>query len=204
MLCGWALGCLAAPPAPPARDPLAALRARAEAARLGSIPAPPAGVRELPWRALSPPGWNPQQVLDRLGVSRLLDDDPAAPAIMAEVRRAWQLAPAVTTLGPMPVRLTGFPVMPDAASTPTRQIILAPYYGACVHSPTPAPNQMVLVTLDRPLPREMYQFPIWVTGSLTVKSAGTRHGRVAYRMVDAAWEAYPYQKHPLPAYRLPP
>lgn len=203
LLCSLALDSLAQTLPAPLRDPLAALRAQAQAARLSSIPVPPVGVREMAWSQLSPAGWNAQQTLDRLGVAQLQDDDPAAPAIMAEVRRAWQQAPAATNLGPMPVRLTGFPVMPDDASAPTREIILAPYYGACVHSPTPPPNQMVLVTLAQPLPRDRYQYPIWVTGSLSVKPTITRQGRVAYRMVDATWEAYPYQKYPMPPYQLP-
>ena len=122
---------------------------------------------------------------------------------MAEVRREWEKAPPVVGLDNTQVRLTGFPVMLDDAAGPTRKFILAPYYGACIHAPTPAPNQMVVVTLNHDLPREMYQFPIWVSGTISVRPTSTRHGRVAYQMTGAKWEPYPYQKYPRPQYQLP-
>jgi uncharacterized protein len=158
---------------------------------------------DLPWASLSPPGWRPQALLDRLGVEQLDDKDPRSTAILAEVQREWQKAPPVKAVPAARVRMTGFAVMLDDGQAPVRQILLVPYYGACIHSPPPPANQVVLVTLDSDLPRTMYQFPVWITGTLQIKPATTRHGRALYRMDDASWERYPWPRRPMPIYRLP-
>ena len=92
---------------------IAALRAHAEAMRSAAIPAPPLNVRELQWSQLSPAGWKPQEILDRLGVDKLEDKDARAPAILAEVQHEWQQAPPIGTAPEGTVRLTGFAVMLD-------------------------------------------------------------------------------------------
>ncbi len=184
-------------------DVAAALRAHSEEMRRLSVPPPAAGRRDMPWRDLSPPDWNPRAVLERLRVDTLEDGDPRAPALMAEIRRTWDRAPALRSLDRAGVRLTGFPVMLDDGTQDTHTILLAPYYGACVHAPTPAANQMVHVRLQQPLPREMYQYPIWVEGTLRVRSTTTRHGRVVYAMEQAQWKPYPFRQYPMPQYQLP-
>lgn len=177
---------------------LAGLGAARVAQASGAAAAP-----DLPWASLSPPGWRPQAVLDRLGVDQLVDEDPRSNAILAEVRREWQKAPPVASVPKGKVRMTGFPVLLDEGSEPVRAVLLVPYYGACIHSPAPPANQLVLVTLGNELPRALYQFPIWITGTLQIKPATTRHGRVLYRMDDGVWERYPWPRQPLPIYRLP-
>ncbi len=158
---------------------------------------------DLTWAQLSPPGYRAQAVLDRLGVDQLEDRDARAEAILAEVQRQWQKAPPIRRMPEGPVRMTGFPVMLTEGDKPVTQILLVPYYGACIHSPPPPANQAVLVTLDRELPRQMYQFPVWVTGTLVHAPAVTPHGRVLYRMREASWQPHPWPRQPLPVYRLP-
>ena len=182
---------------------VASLLAHAELVRQGSVPAPPAGVQDMQWQQLYPANWKPGKILDQLGVGKLQDDDPQAPSIMAKISRAWQAAPVMSKPIDGAVRLTGFAVMPKAAADASDTVILVPYYGACIHTPPPPSNQMVLVKLKQKIPTTMYQFPIWVTGKLLVKSSSTEHGRVAYRIDNATWEPYPYLKYPIPKYQLP-
>lgn len=184
-------------------DVVAALRAHAEAMRMAAFPPPPPNVRELQWSELSPRGYRPQIILDRLGVDRLTDDDAKSHSILAEVRHEWQQAPSIQLAPDGLVRVAGFAVMLDEGTAPVRKVLLVPYYGACIHSPPPPVNQEVLVTLDQPLPRNMYQFPIWITGQVKIKVGSTQHGRVLYQMSNAKWEPYPYPKYPMPMYRLP-
>lgn len=122
---------------------------------------------------------------------------------MAQISRAWQSAPVMSKAVDGPIRLTGFAVMPKAATDASDTVILVPYYGACIHTPPPPPNQMVRVKFRKQIPTSMYQFPILVTGKLQFKSGFTEHGRVAYQINNATWEPYPYLKHPMPKYQLP-
>ena len=160
------------------------------------MPPPPPGTADTQWKQLSPPGWNPGLVLERLGVAKLLDSDPRAAEIMSEVQREWQQAPAIGAAPQTRIRLTGFPVLLDDAKGPVKRVLLAPYYGACIHTPPPPANQTVLVTLDREMPRSMYQHPVWITGKLAIRPSSTRYGRVVYQITGATWEPYPYQEIP--------
>lgn len=185
----------------PQQDPMARIRARVEAARLLRALPPPPGVRDVQWKQLSPPGWSPAKIAQRQGVAGLADDEPGAAAIKDEIRSEWDRAPTVPQPDDSPVRLTGYPVMLTEDSAAARTIILAPYYGACIRSPSPPANQMVLVSLKRPLPKNMEQRPIWIVGKMVTLATSTPYGKVAYLMLDAQWEAYPIQKYPMPQYQ---
>ena len=175
-------------------------RERVEAARRLSVPKPPAGVRELQWHALSPPGWDPGKFLKQLNIANLQDSDPRAAQAAAQIRAEWDSAPAVTFTDDAPVRLTGFPVMLDPGEGLSKTILLVPYYGACVHRPAPPANQMVLVVLKSGLPRNMASQPIWITGRIYPLRVPTVHGKVAYSMPEATWTKYPQEKYPMPQY----
>jgi len=184
----------------PAQNAVENMRARVEAARLLSIPKPPPGVRDLRWNELSPPGWNPGSFLRELDVGKLGDSDPRAVQAMKEVRREWDAAPAVTFTDDKPVRLTGFPILLDPGQGLSRAILLVPYYGACIHRPSPPANQMVMVVLKQGLPRNLDGLPIWVLGRIYAARTSTQYGKVAYTVMDGSWIKYPYDKYPMPQY----
>jgi hypothetical protein len=184
----------------PAQNAVENMRARVEAARLLSIPKPPPGVRDLRWNELSPPGWNPGRFLHELDISKLGDSDPRAAQAMEKVRQEWDAAPAVTFTDDRPVRLTGFPIMLDPGQGLSRAILLVPYYGACIHKPSPPANQMVMVVLKNGLPRNMDGLPIWVLGRIYAARNSTQYGKVAYTITEGSWIKYPYDKYPMPQY----
>ena len=51
------------------------------------------------------------------------------------------------------------------------EFLLVPYFGACIHSPPPPPNQIVFVTAEKALDIGQMWDPIWVLGTLRT----TRH-----------------------------
>ena len=181
-------------------DPMAHWRAQIEDARRKSVPAPPRGVREMHWNSLSPAGWNPGQILQRLGVRDLSDGDPAAKQVEAEIQREWDQAPTVPLTQDTPVRMTGYPILLSDGDGLVRTILLVPYRGACIHRPSPPANQMVMVTFKSGIPRNMDTTAIWVTGKIYPLAAPTQYGRVAYTMLEAQWQKYPIEKYPLPQY----
>ena len=177
-------------------------RSVAESARRGTPPPPPPGVVDLAWRNLSPPGYNPARTLLRLEVGKL-DEHQAHPAVMAQIRREWDLAPTVEPPAGKYVRMAAFAVPLDDGKGPVHTAILSPFDGFDIQAPMPPANQLMLVRFDRALSRKETRYPIWVTGKVSLQPVVTRLARVAYRMSDAKWEAYPYQKYELPPYQWP-
>ena len=181
-------------------DPMARWRAQIEDARRKTIPPPPKGVRDLHWNELSPPGWNPGLILERLGVRKMSDGQPGARAVEAEIQREWDQAPPVPVDGMVTVRMTGYPIMLTPGDGLVRTILLVPYMGACIHKPSPPANQMVMVSFKPGLPRNLDTSALWITGKLHNLPSSTPYGRVAYTMTDASWQRYPVERYPLPQY----
>jgi hypothetical protein len=91
------------------------------------------------------------------------------------------------------VRLPGFvvPLEIDVRGRVT-QLLLVPYYGACIHVPPPPPNQIVLVTLAQPLELGSMDTAYWVTGRIQVATSRTRLASSSYAVAGATTAEYRY------------
>ncbi|MEM6850871.1 MAG: DUF3299 domain-containing protein [Pseudomonadota bacterium] len=89
------------------------------------------------------------------------------------------------------VRVPGF-VTPFeySASGKIKEFLLVPYFGACIHTPPPPPNQMVYVTAKKALPLGDQWRPIWATGVLRAKRYDSELGGSAYTLEIEAWEIF--------------
>ncbi|MEJ2603327.1 MAG: DUF3299 domain-containing protein [Gammaproteobacteria bacterium] len=76
----------------------------------------------------------------------------------------------VRSLDGRTVRLPGFivPLESDEGGL-ISEILLVPYFGACIHVPPPPPNQLVYVTLEEPFDLVSLQQPYWIEGTLHVE-----------------------------------
>lgn len=72
------------------------------------------------------------------------------------------------------------------------EFLLVPYFGACVHTPPPPPNQIVYVTLQEPIVVERMWDPVWVTGVLSADRHMNELGNAAYTLSLIAHEPYEY------------
>lgn len=96
--------------------------------------------------------------------------------------RTGTVPPAITQLTGRPVRIPGFIVPLEDLQDKAKEFLLVPYYGACVHTPPPPPNQMVFVELVGG-PRSLTLFdPVWVEGELHVERVNSPYGAVSYTM----------------------
>lgn len=91
------------------------------------------------------------------------------------------------------VRLPGFivPLEIDAEGRVT-ELFLVPFFGACIHVPPPAPNQIVYVILAEPLELGSMADAYWITGRMRATNRKTRLGASAYEMTDARTERYEF------------
>lgn len=89
------------------------------------------------------------------------------------------------------VRLPGF-VLPFeyVASGEISEFLLVPYFGACIHSPPPPPNQIVYVTAEKPMALGEQWNPIWAVGTLRTTNHYNDLGNAAYTLEIQGWETY--------------
>jgi len=79
------------------------------------------------------------------------------------------------------VRIPGYIVPLDLASRGSvREFLLVPYFGACIHTPPPPPNQIVYVTAAIPLKDADIWEPYWVQGLMRTETVETETGDAAY------------------------
>jgi hypothetical protein len=89
------------------------------------------------------------------------------------------------------VRLPGFVVPLDFShGSEYREFLLVPYFGACIHTPPPPPNQIVYVAADPAVTVENIWEPVWVVGHLHTQRKDTDTGNTAYTLELARLEAY--------------
>jgi len=147
-----------------------------------------AEVLQLEWKELLPPGERDK--------ASLAPPAPLHDYLMGEGGPAASQPPGTsvnTQLDGRTVRLPGFvvPLEIDVRGRVT-QLLLVPYYGACIHVPPPPPNQIVLVTLAQPLELGSMDTAYWVTGRIQVATSRTRLASSSYAVAGATTAEYRY------------
>lgn len=150
----------------------------------------PGGYSLLSWEDLVPKGWDPMKGLQAPGLAAINDGDPAAADMMRRLREAWDNAPAETRLDGTAIKLPGYLVPLDESRTGLTEFLLVPYFGACIHTPPPPANQIVLVQPSQPLQGYHAMDTVWVSGRLRAARQGSPMGTAAYRLEAALVERY--------------
>lgn len=159
--------------------------------RAGAASSPlPDGVRELAWSELMPPGWDPRHPsasaaatrLDAQALASLADDDPTARQMMAELQDAFANAPVRPELDGQRVRLRGYVVPLGVGWGGTDEFLLVPYYGACIHSPPPPPNQIVHVKAPAKIAGVRSMSVVTVTGRIQAQATSSVLATSGYRL----------------------
>ena len=148
------------------------------AAHAQPLPKPgPGGYTELRWDNLVPKGWDPMKGLRDKGVSNpgaLIDSDPKTEALMSEMRQAWDNAPTEPSLDGTRVKLPGYLVPLEENAAGHTEFLLVPYFGACIDTPPPPANQIVLVVPAKPVAGVHSMDTVWVSGTIkTVRANST-------------------------------
>ena len=135
--------------------------------------------KEIEWDALMPEGWKKKVILELTRMRRygsLMDGDPRADEAYAKLKKVWDAAPPTKTYLGKQIRIPGYAVPLDAERMQSSEFLLVPYFGACVHSPPPPANQIILVKPPKGS-KVRTMDAIWVNGTLlegkTNSDAGT-------------------------------
>jgi hypothetical protein len=99
----------------------------------------------------------------------------------------------VDDLDGMKIRLPGYIVPLDfSADAEHREFLLVPYFGACLHTPPPPPNQIVFVSAEPPAKIPNIYDPVWLEGTLTTGRFDTDMGNSAYELSLSKLEPYEF------------
>lgn len=186
----------------------AALAAQAETT--SATPDPAITEDDAPLRATPPPPGPNLPDPDENGIITINWDDLlpegemerieelyAASAVMTQMDHFGGQMPQIGTFNVEPaligqtVRMPGYILPLDyQPGGDITEFLLVPYFGACVHTPPPPPNQIVYVTSEEPVRVERLWAAVWVTGVMTADRHMNDLGDAAYTMQLIGHEPY--------------
>ena len=147
-----------------------------------AIPAIGSAYKEVEWDELMPEGWRKKVILELTRMRRygsLTDGDPRADEAYARLKKTWDAAPPTKTYIGKPIRIAGYVVPLDAERMQSSEFLLVPYFGACVHSPPPPANQIILIKPPKGS-RFRTMDAIWVEGILAEGKTSSEVGTSTY------------------------
>jgi len=158
------------------------------------------GYNLIDWNDLMPEPWVKEMTKEMAAVgklSNLQDGSDEANKAMAVMRKKFDEAPIVKSQLNKKVRLPGYVVPLDAERSEKREFLLVPYFGACIHTPPPPANQIVLIrptaqSKIKKLPESMDI--VWVEGEIKEGRVATSQGVSGY-LLEAVSVA-PYEVKP--------
>ena len=119
------------------------------------------------------------------GADGLRQQDKDLPAVMYSAK-------TVAALDGKAIRLGGYPVPLESDEKGNSTLFfLVPYPGACIHVPPPPPNQLVLVTTEKPYEDDGLFAPVTVTGMFGTAQTSTQLADIGYAL--SADKVEPYQ-----------
>lgn len=151
--------------------------------------APAAGYEDIGWETLLPDGWSVEKMLESLNLSALEDNDPRAKELLTKIRQMWDAAPANAKLDKKRVRIPGFVVPLDGEREKTREFLLVPYFGACIHAPAPPANQVIHVKVKAGTTAKLSP-AAWISGTLRTVRSDTQMGVSGYELTVDSVEPY--------------
>ena len=157
--------------------------------------------KTIDWNDLMPDPWVKEMSKDMAAMSKLSylqDSSDEATKAMSAIRKKLDEAPIVKTQLNKKVRIPGYAVPLDADRSDKREFLLVPYFGACIHTPPPPANQIVLVrptaqSKIKKMPESMDV--LWVEGELKEGRVSTGQGVSGY-LLEAVSVA-PYETKPV-------
>lgn len=141
------------------------VQSQAATAAPAAAPAPAAPVQEAEWYALQPRDWEPARTFNE-DVASLSDNDPRAVEALARLQQAWANAPVEPGMDGARIRIGGYIIPLDTDYGAVSELLLVPYFGACIHAPPPPANQVIHVFLPEPRRDLRMMDPVHVSGTL--------------------------------------
>jgi len=134
---------------------------------------------DVMWDDLQPPRSGPLRPPPDPHEPKMSLPDPSNPLGAANPANA-----TVSALNGKRVRIPAYVVPLDGDNDSLSEMLLVPYFGACIHVPPPPPNQIIYINSDSALDiskLDLYD-PVWATGVLKTEALEHELADVGYRM----------------------
>jgi hypothetical protein len=146
----------------------------------------------LIWEELVPSDWDPGKIFQELQLDTMADDDPRADEAVKKFTEMWNQAPINPKISGRSIKIPGFLVPLDFESRQIEEFFLVPYFGACIHSPPPPPNQIIYVKAQNPAKGLEAMDVVWVSGTITAERYSSEDlGQAGYSL--SAEDVEPYR-----------
>ena len=91
------------------------------------------------------------------------------------------------------IKMPGFIIPIELSTAGVTSFVLVPYVGACIHTPSPPPNQLVFVTSNTPWPSDDLWEAVWVTGKMQHQLQSTDVAETGYALTADEMEVYVWE-----------
>ena len=141
-----------------------------------------ARAREIKWEDLLPAGLPYSEIIGEGEVDEVNDTwnpiyDANATKLNADLDGAY-------------IKMPGFIIPFDVSAAGVTHFMLVPYVGACLHTPPPPANQLVMVQTETPWPGDRLWDAVWVTGLMRTQLQSTKLGQTGYALTAEEMEIY--------------
>jgi len=138
--------------------------------------------REIMWEDLLPPGLPYSEIIGQGELDEVNDTwnpiyDANAIKLNEDLDGAY-------------IKMPGFIIPFDASAQGVTDFMLVPYLGACIHTPPPPANQLVMVSATQPWPGDQLWDPVWVTGVIRTQLQSSDFGQTGYSITADTMEVY--------------
>ena len=138
--------------------------------------------REITWDDLIPPGVPYGEIIGEGEIDML--NDTWNPIFDENARKLNE------ALHGAYIRMPGFIVPLEIGAEGVSEFVLVPYQGACIHTPPPPPNQLVLVQSITPWPSDDLWQAVWVEGRMGTQLVTTEIAQTGYALTAEHIEVY--------------
>ena len=146
------------------------------------------------WNQLIPADYDIEalenEIIAQYDIENLVHGSEEYNELVDKLKALQDNAPMTKEYDGIPVKIPGFIVPLDLDSDKVRNFLLVPYYGACIHTPPPPPNQIIYVTLEEGFKLENSSEPIFVNGLMMVETQDSEFGTAGYTIYAHKIEPY--------------
>ena len=157
---------------------------------------------EIRWPELIPEGWDPYLLFEQFTEEEYTAlSDSEYFALKDKAQLMIDKAPVVDSFDGKRVKIPGFVLPLEFEGSTISEFLLVPYFGACIHSPPPAANQIIRGSLQDSFQLEDISRPVWITGKLQTDRVSSKLGEDSYAIYTDVNSAYSMQVEEIEVYQ---